>query len=486
MAFVVADRVKETTTTVGTGAVVLGGAVTGFRTFGSGVGNSNTTYYAIVSQTANEWEVGYGTLDATSANLSRTTVLSSSNGGAAVPFTAGTKDVFVTQPATRTLVQANGGAAANGIFYYNGSAIAANAAALTFDGTNFATTGTATAASLIPTDSTAPVNGMYLPAANTVGFSTNTTARAYINASGNFGLAQLPNAWGTNYSSFDVKTAGSLSGSITAAPIVSLSTNAYNDNTNWLYKAVASTAATNYSQSGGYHYWYNAVAGTSGNTVTFNQAMTLTPTSNLLIGTATDGKRLTVSDSIESTATFIRTNNTVANKNLLDFQMQNSSNAAVIYAQVGSTINVNTAGAVNGSLVINTANASVVAEKARVDSAGNVQLQAGSVMPYAPTPESISAATTLTNANIQTQIINTTGTTYTVTMPLGTTLDTLADWAAVNLSYDFSIINTASGTITMAVNTGVTSLGTLTITAATSARFRIRRTAASTYVLYRL
>jgi hypothetical protein len=166
--------------------------------------------------------------------------------------------------------------------------------------------------------------------------------------------------------------------------------------------------------------------------------------------------------------------------------MQNSSNAAVIYAQVGSTINVNTAGAVNGSLVINTANASVVAEKARVDSAGNVQLQAGSVMPYAPTPESISAATTLTNANIQTQIINTTGTTYTVTMPLGTTLDTLADWAAVNLSYDFSIINTASGTITMAVNTGVTSLGTLTITAATSARFRIRRTAASTYVLYRL
>jgi hypothetical protein len=486
MAFVVADRVKETTTTVGTGAVALAGAVIGFRTFGSGVGNSNTTYYAIVSQTANEWEVGYGTLDATSANLARTTVFSSSSGGTLVSFSAGTKDVFVTQPATRTLVQTNAGATTNGVFYYNGSGIAATGAALTFDGTDFATTGTSTGVSFIPTGSAVPANGMYLPAANTIGFSTNSAVRAYINASGNFGLAQLPNAWGTNYSSFDVKTAGSLSGSLTAAPIVSLSTNAYNDNTNWLYKAVASTAATNYSQTGGYHYWYNAAAGTAGNTVTFNQAMTLTPTNNLLIGTATDGKRLTVSDTAESTATFIRANNTVGNEGLIDFQMQNSSNAAVIYAQIGSSINANTAGAVNGSFVINTANASVVTEKARVDNAGNLQMQAGGVMPYAPAPASLNTTSTLTNANIQAQLINTTGTSYTVTMPLGSTLDTLADWSTTNIAYDFVIINTASGTITMAVNTGVTSLGSLSITTGTSARYRIRRTAASTYVLYRL
>jgi hypothetical protein len=71
-------------------------------------------------------------------------------------------------------------------------------------------------------------------------------------------------------------------------------------------------------------------------------------------------------------------------------------------------------------------------------------------------------------------------------MPLGTTLDTLANWAAVDVGYDFVIINTASGTITMAVNTGVTSVGTLTVLTGISARFRIRRTAASTYILYRI
>jgi hypothetical protein len=62
-----------------------------------------------------------------------------------------------------------------------------------------------------------------------------------------------------------------------------------------------------------------------------------------------------------------------------------------------------------------------------IDPSGNAQFQAGAVMPYAPAPAAISAATTLTNANIQAQIINTTGTSYTVTMPLGTTLESLAE-----------------------------------------------------------
>ena len=103
MALVLNDRVKETTTTTGTGAIALGGAVSSFETFGAGVGNSNTTYYAIVHQTANEFEVGLGTLDGTSANLTRTTVISSSNSDAAVNFSAGTKDVFCTFPASKTM-----------------------------------------------------------------------------------------------------------------------------------------------------------------------------------------------------------------------------------------------------------------------------------------------------------------------------------------------------------------------------------------------
>jgi hypothetical protein len=107
-------------------------------------------------------------------------------------------------------------------------------------------------------------------------------------------------------------------------------------------------------------------------------------------------------------------------------------------------------------------------------------------MPYAPAPATVSTTATLANADIQAQIINTTGTSYTVTMPLGTTLETLATWSTTNIGYDFTVINTASGTITIAANTGVTTLGGLTLATGTSAQFRIRRTAANTFVLYRL
>ena len=105
MALVINDRVKETTTTTGTGAVSLGGATTGFETFASGIGNSNTTYYVIAHQTASEWEVGLGTLDGDSSDLTRTTVISSSNSDSAVDFAAGTKDVFCTVPASKLLIE---------------------------------------------------------------------------------------------------------------------------------------------------------------------------------------------------------------------------------------------------------------------------------------------------------------------------------------------------------------------------------------------
>ena len=105
MALVINDRVKETTTTTGTGALSLGGAVTGFEAFSAGVGNSNTTYYAISHQTADEWEVGLGTLDGDSSDLTRTTVISSSNSDSAVDFAAGTKDVFCTIPASKLVYE---------------------------------------------------------------------------------------------------------------------------------------------------------------------------------------------------------------------------------------------------------------------------------------------------------------------------------------------------------------------------------------------
>lgn len=100
MAFVLADRVQETTTTTGTGTVTLAGAVTGFQSFAA-IGNGNTTFYTIADQTGSNWEVGIGTYTSSGTTLSRDTILESSNSGSAVNFGAGTKNVFVTYPAER-------------------------------------------------------------------------------------------------------------------------------------------------------------------------------------------------------------------------------------------------------------------------------------------------------------------------------------------------------------------------------------------------
>src|SRR5210317_1089012 len=103
MALVVNDRVKEESTTTGTGAFTLSGAVSGFETFSSAIGNTNTTYYAIQNQDVpTEFEVGLGTVGA--GTLARTTIISSSNSDAAVDFSAGTKDVFCTLPASKAVI----------------------------------------------------------------------------------------------------------------------------------------------------------------------------------------------------------------------------------------------------------------------------------------------------------------------------------------------------------------------------------------------
>jgi hypothetical protein len=105
MALVLNDRVRETSTTTGTGAMALGGAVVGFQTFAAGVGNSNTCYYAISLRGGAEFETGLGTLDGDSSDLTRTTIFQSSNSDSAVDFSAGTKDVFVTLPASKAVFE---------------------------------------------------------------------------------------------------------------------------------------------------------------------------------------------------------------------------------------------------------------------------------------------------------------------------------------------------------------------------------------------
>lgn len=124
MALVIADRVKETTTTAGTGTITLDGAATGFQSFAV-IGNSNTTFYTIAAQTGNEWEVGIGTYTSSGTTLARTTVLSNSAGTqpSALSFSAGTKDVFVTYPAEYAVASTNVGTAGQ-LLTSNGTGVA--------------------------------------------------------------------------------------------------------------------------------------------------------------------------------------------------------------------------------------------------------------------------------------------------------------------------------------------------------------------------
>jgi hypothetical protein len=126
MALVLADRVQETTTTTGTGSVTLGGAVLGYQSFAV-VGNGNTTFYTIADQGGANWEVGIGTYSTTGPTLARTTVLASSNSGSLVNFTAGTKTVFVTYPAEKSInYDANGVATIGSAIGYSDTGIIAS------------------------------------------------------------------------------------------------------------------------------------------------------------------------------------------------------------------------------------------------------------------------------------------------------------------------------------------------------------------------
>ena len=103
-AFVINDRVKQTTTTTGTGTIDLTGTETGFETFVAGIGDGVQTYYAIVHDGTSDFEVGTGTVtDAGTDTLSRQSVISSSNSDALVNFGAGSKTVFCTLPAKKTI-----------------------------------------------------------------------------------------------------------------------------------------------------------------------------------------------------------------------------------------------------------------------------------------------------------------------------------------------------------------------------------------------
>jgi len=189
MALVLKDRVKETSTTAGTGTLTLAGAVSGFQSFAA-VGNGNTTYYAIADSITGDWEVGIGTYTSSGTTLSRTTVLSSSNGGALVSFAANPKDVFVTYPSEKSVYEDAAGVVVQQSF----GAITATSAALT--------TGTITTAPVNNTDivnkqyADAIASGIHFHEAVDLATTAALPANTYNNGSSGVGATLTANANG--------------------------------------------------------------------------------------------------------------------------------------------------------------------------------------------------------------------------------------------------------------------------------------------------
>jgi hypothetical protein len=131
------------------------------------------------------------------------------------------------------------------------------------------------------------------------------------------------------------------------------------------------------------------------------------------------------------------------------------------------------------------------AESMRIDSAGNTYIETGNLWRYAPAPTTMAAgANAITAAQLAGGLFNGTGATaVTMTLPLAAALDTyFASVPTTNISFDFVVVNTgtSTGIVTVTMNTGITSLGVMTVPITTSAQFRLRRTAANTYICYRI
>jgi hypothetical protein len=205
MAFVLGNRVKESCTAPGTGTVTLLGAATGYQTFSSGIGANNTTYYVIADQTGANWEVGFGTLGSGGTTLARTTVYASSNSGSLVNFSSGTQDVFCDYPANRSVEQSDVGTSPNQIplNQYLGTMAFQDQAGVNIIG------GTATLSGVTVNGSTVPTNGVYLPAANTVGIATASTARLQIGATGGVSIGNTTDPGATNLSVTGTSASGS-------------------------------------------------------------------------------------------------------------------------------------------------------------------------------------------------------------------------------------------------------------------------------------
>jgi hypothetical protein len=291
MAFVINDRVLETSDVTGTGPATLLGASSGFQSFLAGIGGSNTTYYCIVNpNAAAEWEVGLGTLDAGGTILTRTTVYKSSNSNNAVNFTAGTKIVFGTYPSSRSV--------------------------------NYAPDGSVTITGAATFNSTVGISGV-TTVNNTVTVTSATNSPLTVNNGGTG--TPLPNSAASFYNdvnSYSQVNYQNLNAGNSASTDLVLTADNGNDTTNYVDLGINSSTYNlgTFTITGindGYLYSQStnlaigvATAGKSvkffqGGTLAANEVARFAPTTNnLLVGTTSDGggtSKLRVAGIIEST-----------------------------------------------------------------------------------------------------------------------------------------------------------------------------------------
>ena len=319
MTLIIQDRVRETTQVVGTGSATLLGAVTGYQSF-STIGNGNTTYYTIADQGGPNWEVGIGTWS-TGGTLSRTTVLSSSNGGSLVNFTAGTKDVFVTQPSEKAVFED----ASNNVTLPAGlTATSLTDSGLTSGRVTYATTGGLLTDSANMTFDGSTLNTLNLAYTGTLTGGTGIvnlgSGQFYKDGSGNVGIGTS-----SPLQKLDARGAATFGSSTTLVPAISRSTipagsqglfitasyNQAETNGSYTYADTASYGAgiylggnatdsyggsisyTSYGSgaNGNLHIWYRRTG--SG---TVGESMRIDSSGRLGIGTASPSYKLDVYD----------------------------------------------------------------------------------------------------------------------------------------------------------------------------------------------
>jgi hypothetical protein len=325
MAFVVNDRVQEFTSTTGTGTLTLTGSPDGFETFSSAVGNGNTTYYTISSNTT-EFEVGIGTVGA--GTLSRDTVISSSNSDALVNFSAGTKNVFVTLPASKTIllndsdtvdltgnldlnsnditgtgnINITGSLTASGNLTSLGIDDNATSTAITINSSEQVefTAGTVSLPSITTTGDTN--TGIFFPAADTIGFAEGGVEAMRIDSSGRVGIGTSSPANKLSVAQNDSNTVITNGNSNIELSNINGTNNTYsriifNDTVGGAGAAIFGVKLTDTTNNyGQFEFWTRGSSGGS-------TRMVIDPNGNVGIGTSSPSSKLDVNGAVNIAAT---------------------------------------------------------------------------------------------------------------------------------------------------------------------------------------